>query len=175
MVVPGGCVCCDVISRSIISRLSTYVLWLRTRSVTYFILVYPCYSLLPLSCLSMSSRFADPATMRTRSPIYPDDSLKRPPPSPSSNKALPPKKLDPKSHPVSEEPCPAKTVLSDSHAESCTDKVSSSVSDAPRLALTIFRSRRTIASSSTRRCSHRYSSWTMATTRSSPERWSTSI
>lgn len=167
---PGGCVCCDVISRSIISRLSTYVLWAPGEICNLFhTYLFTLAILCSLSCLSMSSRFADPTTMRTRSPIYPDDTLKRPPPSPSSNKAPPPKKL------VPEDPCPAKTVLLDSHPESCTDKVSFSVSDAPRLALTIFQSRRAIASSSTRRCSHRYSSWTMATTRSFPERWSTSI
>lgn len=67
--------------------------------------------------------------MRTRSPIYHDESSKRPPPSPS-NKAPPPKKLDAKSRAVSEEPCPPSKALqaviapsSDPHPESCTDKV----------------------------------------------------
>ncbi|KAG9315577.1 histidine-phosphotransfer domain HPT domain-containing protein [Chiua virens] len=76
----------------------------------------------------MSSRFADPTTMRTRSPIYHDESPKRPPPSPS-NKAPPSKKLDAKSRAVSEEPCSlSKAPLAvippspESHLESCTDK-----------------------------------------------------
>jgi len=63
----------------------------------------------------MSSRFADPATMRTRSPIYHDESSKRSPPSPS-NKAPPSKKLDSKSRAVSEEP-PVKP-----HPDACADK-----------------------------------------------------
>jgi hypothetical protein len=73
--------------------------------------------LLPIASLSfMSSRFADPTTMRTRSPIYHDENLKRPPPSPSS-KPPPPKKS---------EPCKAQAVIAPSpepHVESCTDKV----------------------------------------------------
>ncbi|KAG8214760.1 hypothetical protein J3R82DRAFT_9850 [Butyriboletus roseoflavus] len=82
----------------------------------------------------MSSRFADPTTMRTWSPIYHDDSSKRPPPSPS-NKAPPSKKLDAKSRAVSEEPSPpskasqpAVVPSSESYTESCTDKVCRSVS-----------------------------------------------
>lgn len=65
----------------------------------------------------MSSRFADPTTMRTRSPIYHDESPKRPPPSPSS-KPPPPKKP---------EPCKTQAVIAPSpepHVESCTDKSS---------------------------------------------------
>ncbi|KAF8432142.1 signal transduction histidine kinase [Boletus edulis BED1] len=77
----------------------------------------------------MSSRFADLTTMRTRSPIYHDDSSKRPPPSPS-NKAPPPKKLDAKSRAVSEEPYlpskpqPVVTPSSEPHVELCPDKSS---------------------------------------------------
>ncbi|KAN0087764.1 Signal transduction histidine kinase, phosphotransfer (Hpt) domain containing protein [Tylopilus felleus] len=77
----------------------------------------------------MSSRFADPTAMRTRSPIYHDDNPKRPPPSPS-NKAPPPKKFDAKSRAVSEELClpskaqPLATPSSESFAESCPDKLS---------------------------------------------------
>jgi len=76
----------------------------------------------------MSSRFADPTTLRTRSPIYHDDSPKRPPPSPS-NKAPPPKKLDAKSRAVSEEHIPSRpqsviTLSSEPHIESCPDKPS---------------------------------------------------
>ena len=80
------------------------------------------------SSLAMSSRFADPTAMRTRSPIYHDDNPKRPPPSPS-NKAPPPKKFDAKSRAVSEELClpskaqPLATPSSESFAESCPDKV----------------------------------------------------
>jgi len=74
--------------------------------------------LLPIASLSfMSSRFADPTTMRTRSPIYHDENLKRPPPSPSS-KPPPPKKS---------EPCKAQAAIAPSpepHVESCTDKLS---------------------------------------------------
>jgi len=71
--------------------------------------------------------------MRTRSPIYHDESPKRPPPSPS-NKPPPPKKLDAKSRAVSEEPCPPSKVQaavapsSDPLVESCTDKVCRPVS-----------------------------------------------
>ncbi|KAH0832206.1 signal transduction histidine kinase [Lanmaoa asiatica] len=80
----------------------------------------------------MSSRFVDPSTMRTRSPIYYDESPKRPPPSPS-NKAPPSKKFDTKSRAVSEEPCPSseapQTVSApSSDTEPCTDKVCRPVS-----------------------------------------------
>ncbi|KAL4064850.1 signal transduction histidine kinase [Scleroderma yunnanense] len=48
----------------------------------------------------MTSRLAEPTTMRTRSTPH-DDISKRPPPSPS-NKAPPPKKLDARSRPTDE-------------------------------------------------------------------------
>ena len=123
--------CSDVISEvSIISRPSTYVLGLRKRSLwprlTYSLFHTSLPLLFTILSVNMTSRFADPATMRTRSPIFHDESPKRSPPSPS-NKAPPSKKLDAKSRAVSEEPCPPvkalQTLSSEPHSESCADKV----------------------------------------------------
>lgn len=73
----------------------------------------------------MSFRSVDPTTMRARSPpSYHDDVAKRPPPSPSNNKAPPQRKLDARSRSLLDEPSPKATpspgVVAEPPADSST-------------------------------------------------------
>ncbi|KIJ17942.1 hypothetical protein PAXINDRAFT_167859 [Paxillus involutus ATCC 200175] len=79
----------------------------------------------------MSSRFAEPTTTRTRSPIFHDESPKRPLHSPS-NKVPPPKKPDAKSRPVSEEPSPPSKAPLASMVQSQASPAQSYLDESPR-------------------------------------------